>query len=102
MFTNITLESWLILGGYVSSSFYFVHNMKTEIKLLAKDITLQNTKIDNQAQQINQIGQILTAQAVASERMNNLDKQIQDLRAGRGFIVNTPHDAFNPAVGSIG
>lgn len=85
---TINLGHVLMAVGFLGGGYAFVLAMKSEIKMLAKDILLQNVKIDNQGVEITKLGQILINQAVSNERMNNLDKQIDDLRHGRGFVVN--------------
>ena len=57
----------------------FLWAMRGEIKMLAKDVQLQGEKIQK-------LEAVIVQQAVATQRMDDLSRQIDELRHGKGFI----------------
>ena len=78
--STINFGHLVTIGGFLGGGYAFALTMKSDMKMLAKDIVLQNEKLDNQGKEITKLGEILINQAVANQRMNNLDKHICDLR----------------------
>ena len=48
--------------------------------MLARDVRLQGDKLEK-------LEAIVTKQAVQDQRMNELDRRIEELRHGRGFVT---------------
>lgn len=57
----------------------FLWSMRGELKMLAKDVRTHSQKIES-------LQIVITTLAVQNQRMNDLDRRIEDLRHGRGFI----------------
>jgi hypothetical protein len=57
----------------------FVWSMRGDLKMLARDITTHGQKIEK-------LEVIITEQAVQNQRIEDLDRRIEELRHGRGFI----------------
>ena len=57
----------------------FLWSMRGELKMLAKDVRMHSQKIEN-------LQTVITTLAVQNQRMNDLDRRIEELRHGRGFI----------------
>lgn len=57
----------------------FLWAMRGELRMLARDVRLQGEKIDK-------LEKVVTLQAVQDQRINDLDRRIEELRHGRGFI----------------
>lgn len=49
--------------------------------MLARDVKAQGQKVDK-------LETVITAQAVQNQRITDLDRRIEELRHGRGFIQN--------------
>lgn len=69
----ITIVAFLI-GGLG-----FAWSMRGDLKMLARDVEAHGQKIDK-------LETIITAQAVQDQRLTDLDRRIEELRHGRGFI----------------
>lgn len=69
----ITLCAFLI-GGMG-----FAWGMRGDLKMLARDVKAHGHKIDK-------LESVITAQAVQDQRLTDLDRRIEELRHGRGFI----------------
>ena len=64
---------------YVGAGLWFIRGMQGRIDMLAKEIkSLQETT--------GKIAQVLIDLARQDERLNAIDRRVEDLRRGRGFI----------------
>lgn len=57
----------------------FIWALRGDIRMLSRDVRVQGRKID-------ELGIIVTKQAVQDQRLNDLDRRIEELRHGRGFV----------------
>ena len=57
----------------------FVWSMRGDLKMLARDIEVQGQKIDK-------LEAVITAQAVQGQRLDDLDRRIEEMRHGHGFV----------------
>jgi len=64
----------LVVGG-----FGFLWAMRSDLRMLSKDVRLHSEKIEK-------LEAIVTKQAVQDQRLNDLDRRIEELRHGRGFV----------------
>src|SRR5216684_3757306 len=75
-FGDILTLIFFLLGGLG-----FAWSMRGDLKMLARDMQLQSKKIEK-------LETIITAQAVQTQRMDELSQRLEELRHGRGFITN--------------
>jgi hypothetical protein len=93
----MTIEPTIKVGdiftliGFLVVGLGIIWTMKGELKMLSRDVQAHGVKIDK-------LEQIVTTQAVANERMNMFDRQLDDIRHGRGFVI---HREFKSASDSI-
>ena len=87
--------------GFALGGLSVIFMMKSDIRALAlrlgfleetvkKETSGQNKKIDEQGEKIDKFGEFLTLMGRYEERMSTMRKHIDELRHGRGFIVQPP------------
>ena len=84
-------------AGFAGAGLGFLFTIRSEIKLLAqrmgfleKTTEEQNEKIDKQSEEIGKFGELLTLMGRYEERMGYMRRDIDDLKHGRGYIINPP------------
>ena len=75
----IRVGDLITLGAFIVGGMGFAWSMRGDLKMLANDVRMHGTKIDK-------LEAIITAQAVQDQRISDLDRRIEELRHGRGFI----------------
>lgn len=98
MLESLKASDYIQIVVFVIGGFGFVWTMKAEIKMLARDIVLQGQRIDNQSTKIEQLTVLLRDQAVMNERMNNFDRQMDDIRHGRGFVIASEYTSARASI----
>lgn len=82
----LTLDNILrgatIVGGVVG----FIIYLRTELMSLRKDMTYIKDHQDNLMDGIKQLNTILTQIAVQEVRLNMIEKNVDELRHGKGYI----------------
>lgn len=71
----------LTLIGFLVVGLGIIWAMRGELKMLSRDVQAQGAKIDK-------LEEIITLQAVQNERINMLDRRLDDMAHGRGFIIH--------------
>lgn len=69
----------ITLGAFLIGGLGFAWSMRGDIKMLVRDVKAHGHKIDK-------LETVITAQAVQDQRLADLDRRIEELRHGRGFI----------------
>lgn len=87
MLDGVTAHDWLQLAAYAVIGLLFVLSMKSDIRMLAKDISLHGAQIAAQSEEIKQLANIVKDQAVMNERMNHFDTRLEALARGEGWIM---------------
>ncbi len=77
--TTIRLADVITLLVFTVGGLSFLWTMRSEIRMLAVDVK-------RQGDQIKRLEDIIIKQAVQDQRLNELDRRIEDLRHGRGFV----------------
>lgn len=75
----IRVGDLITLGAFLVGGMGFAWSMRGDIKMLARDVVAHGRKIDK-------LETVITAQAVQDQRLTDLDRRIEELRHGRGFI----------------
>lgn len=73
----------LVLGGFVVSGVGFVYAMRGDIKMLA-------LTVEKQGEDVKDMKQVITAQALHDQKLTMLTKTVEELRRGIGWIRTTP------------
>lgn len=68
------------LGGFIIGGIVIAVSMRSNLQFLQREVI-------ELKHEIKKLGDILTALAVQETRLDNIDRQIDDLRHGRGFVV---------------
>ena len=85
--SEMTVDPSIRIGDILTLIFFlvgglgFAWSMRGDLKMLARDMQLQSKKIEK-------LETIITAQAVQTQRMDELSRRIDELQHGRGFITN--------------
>ena len=69
----------LTLIAFLIGGLSFVWSMRGELRMLSRDVIAQGRKIER-------VESVITEQAVQTQRLDDLDRRIEELRHGRGFI----------------
>lgn len=75
-------QTFVLLGGIVT---WGIH-LNKDIALIKADIGNLQASNKNFAQAFTQLGQVLTQIAVQDNRILNIDRRIDELSHGKGFI----------------
>jgi len=83
----MTLDPSIRTGDILTLIFFllgglgFAWSLRGDLKMLARDMEMQSKKIEK-------LEVIITAQAVQTQRMDELSRRIDELQHGRGFIAD--------------
>ncbi len=86
------LEYTISIGSIVQTVFLagtfftFLYTMRGDINLVKRDIKYLQDSQKALTEAFTQLGKILTQVAVQDQRINNLEKRIDDLAHGKGLI----------------
>lgn len=81
----MTIEPTIRMGDIITliailiGGLGFVWSMRGDLKMLARDVR-------SQGREIEKLSAIITAQAVQTQRIDDLDRRLEELRHGRGFV----------------
>ena len=75
----IKIGDILTLIGFLAAWLGFFWTMRGDLRVLAHDVRVQG-------EEIKKLGEIITRQAVQGQRLDDMDRRIEDLRHGRGFV----------------
>jgi hypothetical protein len=89
---TIKVGDIITLAGFLLGGLGFIWTLKGELKMLAKTVSWQGDEIKS-------MKDVVATMALAHQRMDFLDKQIEDLRNGIGFKIHrefTAQGTFEP------
>ncbi len=66
--------------------FLFLISVKTDINLIKSDVRYIQERLHDVAETLKQLSEILTKVAIQDTRLNMMEKYIDEMRHGRGFI----------------
>lgn len=73
--------------GYLAGGVIFVMSLRTNIKLMAKDIKMLGKDVEAHSVRIEALQQVVTAQALQDQRIVMLESRLEELRHGDGWIT---------------
>ncbi|MBN9601801.1 MAG: hypothetical protein J0G33_02600 [Afipia felis] len=76
---TITVGNIIEIATIVGGGFMFLNSLKNTVGNLKKDVA-------GMQDEIKKIGQVLIQMAVTTTRLDNHDREISELKHGRGFI----------------
>jgi len=83
---TITLGNLLTIFSVVGSVFAFIWTMKSDIGIVKRDIDYLQQSHKALTEAFNQLGKILTQVAVQDQRINMLEKRVDELSHGKGYV----------------
>jgi len=73
----------VVMAATVMAVFF---GMRSEVRVLRHDVRHIEERLEHLSEAFSQLGTILTQVAVQDTRINMIEKNIDDLRHGRGFV----------------
>jgi hypothetical protein len=83
---DITTGNLLTIFAVVGSVFTFIWAMKADIGIVKRDIDYLQQSHKALTEAFNQLGKILTQVAVQDQRINMLEKRVDELSHGKGYV----------------
>ena len=98
MLESLQARDFIQIGMFLIGGLGFIYAMKGDLKMLAQEMRLQGQRLDGHAAEIKQLVNIIKDQAVMNERMNAMDRAIDDIRHGRGFVIHREFPSSAPTI----
>lgn len=95
---SIKVGDLITLVGFLVGGLGFVYSMRGEIRMLAATVKAQGKAVEAQNEDIKDLKTIVAAQALHSQRMDFLDRQVEDLRNGVGFKIHREFTSATPTL----
>jgi hypothetical protein len=73
---------------YLGAGLWFLARMQGRIDMLGKEIKTLQDDVHLQSNQMTEFAKVLVDLARQEERLNAIDRRVEDLRRGQGFIQN--------------
>jgi hypothetical protein len=83
---SITLGNLLTIVSVIGSVFTFIWTMKADIGIVKRDIHYLQQSHKALTEAFNQLGKIMTQVAVQDQRINMLEKRVDELSHGKGYV----------------
>lgn len=83
---TISLGNILTILSVVSSVVWLVANMKGDIRMVKHDVHYLQKSNEALTEAFGQLGKILTSVAVQDQRLNMVEKKIDELAHGKGYV----------------
>jgi len=83
---SITLGNLLTIISVIGSVFTFIWTMKSDIGIVKRDIQYLQQSHKALTEAFNQLGRVLTQVAVQDQRINMLEKRVDELSHGKGYV----------------
>ena len=89
---TINVGNLITIFTIVGGGIFALSNMQSSIISLREDVLHIEKRQDSLNEAFNQLGKILTQVAVQDSRLNMVEKNIDELRHGRGYIRPPKND----------
>lgn len=83
---SISLGNILTIFSVVGSAIALLYSVKSEVSVVKNDIDYLKESHKTLTEAFNQLGKILTQVAVQDQRINMLEKRVDELSHGDGFV----------------
>lgn len=84
---SVSLGNVLTILSVIGSVITLVYSMKNDISILKRDIDYLQDSHKALTEAFNQLGKILTQVAVQDQRLNMLEKRVDEIAHGKGFVA---------------
>lgn len=85
---TVSLGNILTIVSVVGAVMTFIYTMKGEIGIIKNDIEHLEGSQKSLTEAFSQLGSILTSVAVQNTRISMIEKRVDELAHGRGFVRN--------------
>lgn len=86
---SINLGHLLTFFGFVIGGLGVIWALKSDVRLLTKELESMTGRLGGLEKKWEKVADALTALAVQEVRLNSIDRRIDDLQHGRGFILDS-------------
>lgn len=90
---TINLGHILTFLGFAIGGLGVIWALKSDVRLLTKELETMTRRLGGLETKWEKVADALTALAVQEVRLNNMDRRIDDLQHGRGFVLDLPSRA---------
>jgi hypothetical protein len=85
---TISIGNIIQIGAFIGTIVWMFLTMRADLGILRHDIQNIERRQDSLNEAFTQLGSILTSVAVQDNRLHMVEKNIEELRHGQGFISN--------------
>lgn len=83
---TVSVGNILTILSVIGSVIALVYNTKNDISILKRDIDYLQDSHKALTEAFNQLGKVLTQVAVQDQRINMLEKRVDEIAHGKGFV----------------
>ena len=83
---TVSLGNIITIFTVIASVIGLVYNMKSDIVLLQNDVTHLEKSQENITEALSNMGKVLTAVAVQDTRITMVEKKLEELSHGKGYV----------------
>ena len=84
--STIDIADLIKFVGLLVAALWFISKMSGRLDLVTSEITALKDVVAAQSKQLGEFAQALIQIARQDERLDAIDRRVEDLRKGRGFI----------------
>jgi hypothetical protein len=85
---SIRVGDLLTAGFFVVGGLGFLWSMRGDMKLLSRDLQAQGKKLEK-------LETVITAQALQHQRIDYIERRVDDMQHGRGFIKSDVNGVYD-------
>lgn len=83
---TITFGNLIQIAAFVGGGLFMFFTMRSDIRVLRHDVGYIEDRISTLNEAFTQLGKILTQVAVQDSRLGMIEKAVDEIRHGQGFI----------------
>ena len=87
---TINLGHILTFLGFAFGGLGVIWALKSDVRLLTKELETMTKRLGGLETKWEKVADALTALAVQEVRLNAMDRRMDDLQHGRGFVLDIP------------
>lgn len=83
---TISVGNIIQIGTFIGTCIWMFLSMRSDIRVIRHDLSFVEKGLQNLNEAFSQLGTILTQVAVQDNRLGMMEKAVDELRHGQGFI----------------
>lgn len=83
---SVRLGDILTIAAFLGGGLAAYYQLKTDVNVLKHDFSSMKTSVDLLSTAMKGFSEIITKIAVQENRMDNIEKRLDELRHGEGFV----------------